>query len=235
MIMKRNCLIICVIIVLCGLQTWAQYVPPPGRGYTPPSVYRNPTFPVAHSTSVPHAPQKTILKSGSFDFLQGQEVIFVKYDYSNLAVGEYDNEDDYIAYKISNFSASNAEKAENWKASWYGDRTARFEPKFEELFNKYIKSLKLEVRNTTMDAKYQLVVHTTFIEPGYNVYLERHDALINAEIIFSEIATGTVLANLTIENCPGVGGMDFDTGYRIQEAYAKLGKSVARYIVGKLK
>jgi len=53
------------------------------------------------------------------------------------------------------------------------------------------------------------------------------------EMSFRNIATGEELAVIDVKNCPGRDalGFDFDTGYRIEEAYAMLGKSVARYLL----
>ena len=41
-----------------------------------------------------------------------------------------------------------------------------------------------------------------------------------------------VEAKMTIKKVPGQGGFgaDFDSGYRLQESYAKLGKTLAKYI-----
>jgi hypothetical protein len=180
--------------------------------------------------------QKMVLKSGSFDFLKGQKVILVKYDYSNLSVGKFDKEDEYVSSKVAEYNKSEAGKGDKWKTAWYEDRATRYEPKFELLFNEYMESKGLKCDKAAADAKYAIVIHTTFIEPGFNVGVMRKDASINAEIKFIEVAGGKDVAFLTVDNCPGRGGMgyDFDTGFRIEEAFAKLGKSTAGFIGKKL-
>jgi hypothetical protein len=180
--------------------------------------------------------QKIVLKSGSFDFLSGQKVLLVKYDYSNLSVGKFDKEDDYVTEKVAEYNKSEAGKGDKWKASWFSDRESRYEPKFELLFNEYLEPKGIKCDKKGADAKYEILVHTTFIEPGFNVGVMRKDASINAEIKFIEIATGKEVAFVTVDACPGRGGMgyDFDTGFRIEEAYAKLGKSMAAFIGKKL-
>ena len=177
--------------------------------------------------------QRISLEKGDFDFLTGQEQLLVKYDYSDLSVGNYDKEEEYIADKVEEYNNDEAGKGDEWKEAWLSDRPNRFEPKFEELFNLTIAEKDLECSSMAESAAYEVVVHTTFVEPGFNVGIARKNASINVEMIFREISSGNEMAVLTITNCPGRGamGFDFDTGYRIEEAYAMLGRSVARYLL----
>jgi len=77
-------------------------------------------------------------------------------------------------------------------------------------------------------------VHTTFIEPGYNVGVSRKPAFINLEISISK--AGEELVHILILKSPGGGAMgyDFDAGYRIAEAYAKAAKSLGKYLTKNL-
>lgn len=86
------------------------------------------------------------------------------------------------------------------------------------------------------DAQYEMEVHTTFTEPGFNVGVTRKNAYIDAVVTFKNISTGKEEAVVTVYACPGrdVFGYDFDTGYRIEEAYAKLGKSMAGFVLKQL-
>ena len=179
--------------------------------------------------------QKITLKSGSVDPVKGQETILVKYDYSNLSVGKFDQEEDYINKKVADYNKSEAGKGDKWKESWKSDRNGRFEPKFELLYNEYAQSVKVDPKAS--DAKYEMLVHTIFIEPGFNVGVTRKPAFINVEITLKEVASGKEIALITVQNCPGrdVMGFDYDTGYRIEEAYAKLGKSIAGFLNKQLK
>jgi hypothetical protein len=180
--------------------------------------------------------QKLVLKSGSFEFLKGQQSLSVEYDYSNLSVGKFDKEDDYVADKVADYNKSEAGKGDKWKEAWFNDRASRYEPKFELLFNENMASKNLKCEKAAAEAKYLMHIHTTFVEPGFNVGITRKPAYINVEVEFSEIGTEKVLAVVTVQNCPGrdAMGFDFDTGYRIEEAYAKLGKSLAGFIGKKL-
>ena len=73
-------------------------------------------------------------------------------------------------------------------------------------------------------------VHTTFVEPGYNIGISRRDANINLTITYTD-TDNNELGKITVTKSPGrLGmGMDFDTGLRIQEAYAKAAKELAKY------
>ncbi len=60
--------------------------------------------------------------------------------------------------------------------------------------------------------------------------------MINVEVIFVETANpDNQIAVIEMTNVPGRGAMgnDYDTGYRISEAYAKCGKSLGALLVKK--
>lgn len=175
--------------------------------------------------------QKIKVSSGNLDFLKGVNTLNVAYDYDNMGVGKYDKEEDYVADKVSDYNAKEAGRGDTWKESWVADREERFEPKFEELINKSLEKQNVSVGGHP-DANYTLVLKTTFTEPGFNVGVARKNASINCEAVFVSTDSGEELATITITNSPGRGGMgyDFDTGYRIQEAYAKAGKELGRFI-----
>ena len=181
--------------------------------------------------------QKIKMKSGSLDFLKGQTSLLVKYDYSNMAVGKFTDEKEYIAKKTAEYNGKEAGRGDKWAESWVSDRSARFEPKFEELFNDYCSKKGLTCSQTATNAEYEMVVHTFFTEPGYNIGISRANAYIDAEISFRKIADGEEMAVMSFDNVPGMlaMGYDFDTGQRISEAYAKLGKSLAGLVLKILK
>ena len=110
------------------------------------------------------------------------------------------------------------------------DRATRFEPKFEELFNDAgpIKGFR-----GTEAAKYVLVVHTSFTEPGYNIGISKMPASINADVSLKEKASGNVVGVLMMNGVPGsqYGGYDYDSGTRLAESYAKLAKEIRKWMV----
>jgi hypothetical protein len=125
-----------------------------------------------------------------------------------------------------------AGRGDTWENAWIDDRTRRFEPQFTELFQKHGE------RAVNASAKYTLIFHTTRTEPGFNVGVWREPARIDAEVLIVETANrDNIIAKLSVANAPGrdAAGFDYDTGYRIQEAYAKSGKELGQLIVKQTK
>ncbi len=60
----------------------------------------------------------------------------VEYDYSEFGVGKFVTEQEYLDKKSAEYNAKEAGKGDAWKKAWVEDRKYRYEPKFEELFNK---------------------------------------------------------------------------------------------------
>jgi len=78
-----------------------------------------------------------------------------------------------------------------------------------------------------------MTVHTTYTEPGFNIGLTKMSAYIDVEVLISETANeDKVLAKMTVTEVPGrtAHGNDYDTGLRIQEAYAMAGKLIAKFL-----
>lgn len=175
--------------------------------------------------------QKISVQKGSAGAVKGQKML-VTYDYSNMAVGKFDREEDYIAKKSDDYNKDESGKGDKWAVSWKGDRERRYEPKFEELFNKYGEKAGVSAFKSATDAKFEMNVHTIFTEPGFNVGVMRKPAYIDAIITFKDLTSGQEIAVLKVDNCPGQDAMgyDFDTGVRLEESYAKLGKALAAYI-----
>lgn len=179
--------------------------------------------------------QRIKLVSGDLSFLKGEKTVSIEYDYSQMAVGKFKTEEEYLDKKSQEYNKKEPGKGDEWVKSWKNDRSSRFQPKFEELLNKYTENLGLEFRGGVSKTGIVMLVKTTFTEPGYNVYVSRAPAKINLELIFKK--DGTELATITLVGAPGsiYGGYDFDTGVRIAEAYAKAGKELGKFIAKKAK
>jgi hypothetical protein len=180
--------------------------------------------------------QKIKVTNGDLAFLKGQTDVLLEYDYSNMAVGKFDKEADYIAKKVEEYNGKNAGTGDEWAVKWEADRENRFHPMFEELLNNYTAKADCNFDQTNIKAKYTLILKTVFTEPGFNIGVVRKDAMINVEVLFVETENhDNVLAVMTMTNVPGRGAMgnDYDTGYRISEAYAKCGKALGAYLVKK--
>lgn len=178
--------------------------------------------------------QKVKVLEGSLDVLKGIEKINLEYDYSDMGVGKYANEADYVDKKKSDYNEKEAGRGDEWEKAWKADRKNRFQPQFEELFNKYSGVTAGNIPS----AKYTLIFKTKFTEPGFNVYVTRKNAEIDGEVLIVETANhDNVVARISVLNCKGrtFGGNDYDTGTRIQESYAVAGKGVGKFFKNELK
>jgi hypothetical protein len=179
--------------------------------------------------SVPGFCQQVKLVEGDLSALKDQSSIGQDFTYENMMIGNGEiTESEYIKKKKDEFNTKEAGRGDRWEKEWVADRKQRFEPKFIELFEKYSR-LKTDNR-----AKYTLIFNTTRTEPGWvGVGIIRKNARIDGEAFIVETANRkNVIAKLTVTNAPGWGGMgyDYDTGLRIQEAYAKSGKELGARI-----
>ena len=174
--------------------------------------------------------QKVRLTEGSLAPLKGQTTIATQFEYDNMRVGKYDKEEDYVSAKKAEYDKKEAGRGDNWAKAWVADRRNRYEPKFNELFEKHADVA------VSAKAKYTVIYKTTYIEPGYNIGISRHNAEVNAEVWVVETANpSNVIAKLTVEHAPGkvFMGNDYDTGDRISESYASAGKAVGHFIRSK--
>ncbi|MBU8893151.1 MAG: hypothetical protein KOO66_10260 [Bacteroidales bacterium] len=179
--------------------------------------------------------QKIKVTQGDLSFLKGQSEVLLEYDYSEMSVGKFDKEEDYVNKKVAEYNKAEAGRGDKWKDNWEGDREGRYHPKFEELLNNYTKKVNCDFDQTNINAKYTLILKTTFTEPGFNIGIMKKDAMIHVEVKIVETGNKeNVLTVITMTNVPGRGmGNDYDSGYRIQESYAKCGKSLGAFLVKK--
>ena len=181
--------------------------------------------------------QKVVSVEGNCDFIKGEKEIKIVYDYSEMSVGKFNSEEDYVNEKVAEGNKKEAGKGDKWKDSWYGSRERVYHVKFETLFNKGLAKRGITGSQDADGAKYTLIVKTTFTEPGFNVGVMKRPSAINVEYIFVETGTENVIAKFTQEGIPGsqAAGFDYDTSTRISESYAKAGKMLAAYIYKKTK
>ena len=179
--------------------------------------------------------QKMKLK-GDMKFMKEVKALDLEFTYDNMSVGKYDAEEEYLSERVAKRNEDEPGKGDEWRENWVNDRAERFEPKFEELINDYLNKEGIKAGREMGDAPYKAVIHTTHTEPGFNVGVVRKSAHINVEVMFINKESGETVATMDFKKVPGrdAMGYDFDTGYRLQEAYAKLGKEIGKYIVKKV-
>ncbi|MDB5227571.1 MAG: hypothetical protein JWN78_1764 [Bacteroidota bacterium] len=172
---------------------------------------------------------KVAVVNGSLAPIKGKTVL-VQFVYDGTSVGAFRNENDYIAKKKAEYNAKEPGRGDKWAEAWKADRAKRFEPKFFELANKYGEETQTKFVPSG-DADYTMVVKTLKTEPGFNIAIARKPAVIDVDLTIKDKA-GKSVARVTETNVKGngYGGFDFDTGVRLQEAYALAGKTLGKFI-----
>lgn len=176
----------------------------------------------------PSVAQKIKLIEGDLSTLKGQKELKTEFTYENMTIGKGETEADYIAEKKKKYNEKEAGRGDKWEKAWTDDRKERFEPQFRELFAKHSG-----MSTVGKNAPYTLIFKTTRTEPGFNVGVMRQPAFIDGEAwIVDSKNKDKVIAKITIKNSPGrdAMGFDFETGSRLQEAYAKAGKEIGGFI-----
>ena len=171
--------------------------------------------------------QKFQITEGDIEFLKTETALNIEFTYNDMSVGKFENEADYVAKKKAEYNKKEEGRGDTWEKEWYADRKMVFQPKFIDLFE---KSTDMIIKPT---AKYTLIFHTTSTEPGYNVYVSRKNAEIDAVATIVETADRSkVIAVIKIKNAPGrtFSGNDYATGDRISECYAVAGKKLGKFI-----
>jgi hypothetical protein len=172
--------------------------------------------------------QKIKVVEGDLSIFKGQKGVNTEFTYDNMSVGKFADEASYIAKKKEDYDKKEPGRGDKWEEAWISDRKERFEPQFRELFSKYS-----EMTTVDENATYTLIFKTVKTEPGWNIGISRSPAFIDAEVWITETQNpNKVLAKVTITKSPGrdAMGYDYETGARLQEAYAKAGKELGAYI-----
>lgn len=181
--------------------------------------------------------QKMKVSDGNIKNLKGVNKYDLVFDYSNLQIPKYNNEEEFLNDKIKKREEKEKGLGDKFKKSWFNDREERYHPKFIESFNKRFKKNEVKVTENS-DAEYIMNIHTTKLYAGYNIGIVRHNAEIDAVVtVYSKSDPSKILLKGKYKNIQGSGAMgyDYDSGYRISECYAKLSKSIAFFIKKKAK
>lgn len=171
---------------------------------------------------------------GKLDAIKPGSKINTEFTYENMGVGKFKAEEEYVNKKKKEYNEKEAGRGDRWAESWVADRKNRFEPAFNNLLGKHADINP----GAYPDAQYTLIFNTSFTEPGFNVGVWRSNAYINGTAKIVETKNrDKVIAEFTLNKMPGrdVSGYDFDTGERIEEAYAKAGKELGQLMKKKMK
>ncbi|NUY81366.1 hypothetical protein HUK80_10695 [Flavobacterium sp. MAH-1] len=178
--------------------------------------------------------QKRTVIAGDYKNLKDIKEFNLVFDYKGLMVDK-SSEEGFLKDRMEKRSDENAQE---FRDGWFADRENRYEPKFVESFNKRFEGSEVTVAEGRSDAKYTIKVKTTWIHPGFNAGVVRSTSAINVTVsVFETSNPDNLLLSVNYEKVPGKGAMGFDynSGYRISEAYAKLGKAFGNDIRKKSK
>lgn len=181
--------------------------------------------------------QKVKVTQGDFKNLKGITAYNLEFDYSDLSIPKYKSEEEFLEDKMAKRDEKDPEAGEKFKDSWFADREKRYEPKFIESFNKRFDDGEIKV-GKNIGAEYTMKIHTTMMYAGYNVGVVRQNSKIEATVsVYKTSEPNNLIFSGDYTKVEGSGAMgyDFDSGYRISEAYAKLAKEVAANIKKKAK
>jgi hypothetical protein len=177
--------------------------------------------------------QRIKVIEGDLTALKGQTSFKTVFTYDNMIVGKEMTEKAYIEEKKRKYDEKEPGRGDTWEKSWIEDRSSRFAPQFRELFSKHAG-----VSSVNEKAPYTLIIKTTRTEPGWNVGVMKAAAYIDAEVWVTETANPKkVIAKVSLTKAPGraAWGNDYETGVRLQEAYAKAGKEFGGFLKKQIK
>lgn len=181
--------------------------------------------------SVVDVPKQEIeVLSGNPEYYKKAGNYHILFDYSDLIIGGYKDEEAYIKYMRED-AELRRKSADEWEEKWYSDRKNVFEPKFLELFHKYAGS-KIKLDQEEKGQNFVLVLHTQFIEIGFNRNFQKSPTYINVLVTIAEKnGTGESLV-IAVKYVIGDEVMSsYSSDFRrIEEAYAKCGKVLASYM-----
>ena len=176
--------------------------------------------------------QRGEILSGDISKLKEITEYNLTFDYSNLNVDRV-SEEQFLIDKMKKRQGNGKDIA--FQNNWFADRENRYEPKFIESFVKRFKDGKVKASKNLATAKYTMDIKTTWIHPGFNVVIMHNSSLIKTIVtVFETSNPENKLVSIEYDRVPGkgkfagpLGFLDYNSGYRISESYAKLAKIVA--------
>jgi len=171
--------------------------------------------------------QKGKVLEGDWKSISDIQKYDLEFDYSNVAIPEFEKEIDYINQKIKEKEEDEPGTGEIWKQKYFSDRENHFEPKFATSFNKRDDQ---KVSKDFDDATHIMKVVVNSSYNGWNVGVMRKAARIDATISVYNKADNNQIFSVAYEDVRGADalGYDFESHVRVAEAYAKLAKSFMR-------
>ena len=181
--------------------------------------------------SVVEVPDQEIeIVSGTPKYFKNASSYLIQFDYTDLEIGGYENEASYIAYMRED-AELRRKSADDWEQKWIDDRKTVFEPKFLELFTKHAGS-KMIIDPNNKGQEFVIKLHTQFIEIGFNRNFKESPTYINVIATISDKDDTEKPLVISMKYIIGKEAMSsYSADFRrIEEAYAKCGKELAKYM-----
>jgi hypothetical protein len=165
--------------------------------------------------------KRIAIVAGDAGRLAGNKKINISYDYSEMSVGKFKTEDEFLKSKTKYFRDTKAAKfIEHWRTL----RENVFEIKFAQLFNKNLLKAGMYGTNNSKDANISLHVEIIDAQPDYHSWRARPSL--------------TVFCTFTDENDQMIvqyeltahGSKDKSSEQRLTECYGIAGKMLAKDI-----
>jgi len=171
------------------------------------------------------------IKSGNLDFADKIPSLYISFTYDNVAVSKYKTEQNYIEATRDEYNKKKAGSGNQWSKSWESDKSQFLHPAFSEAFIKgYKKTMPV---SALASSDYHMLVHITYLEPGFKVAYSEKRAEMNVTVsFFPSSAPDDTLAVITFFRCPGktAGNNNSDTRQRLIEAYQTCGKELGKFV-----
>ncbi len=191
--------------------------------------------------------QKITYGDEAMTFLAGESCFKIQYKYHGMVVGDV-SETVYRTNKRNYLNEKTPGKGNEWEKSWIEARSKYYEPKFEELLNKYLAKKGVSVSKNDTSAKYRMVVRTLKTDP---IYPERYyypfyplpfplhhystyNPNVDFEVSWIEIATDSLMAKVEMINTSHFEGDyyidNFKPSKSLVDSYAVAGKKIGKFM-----
>jgi hypothetical protein len=111
-----------------------------------------------------------IIRKGSLDAICNEKEFSLDFSYKDMAIGKLANESEYINKKIAEANKIDSAAGIQWLNEWNRNKKQIYEPAFEKSLNHILKKKGIIVDRTITNSKYTMVLHTLFMELGWNTY-----------------------------------------------------------------
>ncbi len=174
-------------------------------------------------------------------FVKKGDTFKIVFDYGQMKVDTFSSEALFIQTTVDKYNLREPSRGDKWKKDWFSDRLNIYKPRFDLLFSKYIKNA-ISYSTTNDSSTYILLIRTTRTYLGFGEHLIFSAVVWAAECdfeisIYKKGNLNEPVAIGAIEHLKGAdsGGYYYETGVRIGESYARLGRELGKNLTQHIK